>query len=116
MIDLDTRMKIDNIIDDAYSHMEEIFGINENSPADKIYQTFRIQRNNPASYLDAYVHYYMGVFEGIMISLFLEEFDKYPIEEEQEFISNSFDKRWKSFVDVITEYAKKQYRKDNNLG
>ena len=116
MIDLDTRMKIDKNIDDAYSHMKEIFQINENSPPDKIYQTFRIQRNNPASYLDAYVHYYMGVFEGIMISLFLEDFEKYPTSEEQNFISDSFNERWKNFVDVVTVYAKKQYRKDNNLG
>jgi len=109
-------MKIDKNIDDAYSHMKEIFQINENSPPDKIYQTFRIQRNNPASYLDAYVHYYMGVFEGIMISLFLEDFKKYPTSEEQNFMSDSFNERWKNFVDVVTVYAKKQYRKDNNLG
>jgi len=35
-MDLDKQQKIDKIIDDAHSHMEELFEINENSPDDSV--------------------------------------------------------------------------------
>jgi len=109
-MDLSRQQKIDHIIDDAHMHMKEIFEINENSSDDRVYQTLRIQKNDPASYLNAFIHYYMGVFEGMLISFFLEEFRAYPTLEEQKFISDSFDNRWKAFVDVVTIYARKRFR------
>ena len=102
------------MIDDAHFHMKEIFEINENSPSNRVYQTMRIQKNDPASYLDAFVHYYMGVYEGMLISFFLEEFKRYPTGEEQEFMSNSFVERWKAFVIDVEISAKKKFREDQN--
>jgi len=115
-MDLDTQQRIDKIIIDAHIHMQEIFDINEHSPDDRIYQTMRFIKNNSVSYLDAYIHYYMGVFEGLLISFFLEEFDRYPIEAEQEFISNSFNEKWKDFVDVVELHATERFKDDQRLG
>jgi len=54
----------------------------------------------------------MGVFEGLFITLFLEEFDAYPTPEEKEFIQNSFGEKWKKFLDKVAIHATKDFKKD----
>lgn len=113
-MDLSRNQKIDSIVDDAYRRMKELFDINENSPDDRVYQTLRIQKNDPTSYLDAFIHYYIGAFEGLWISMFLDEFETYPNDEERNFVSETFDKRWKSFIDEVTEVAKNRFRAETS--
>jgi len=61
MIDLETQMKINELIDSAYEQMKEIFNINEETPAkEKIYQTMAMVKGDLPSYFDAYINYYMG--------------------------------------------------------
>ena len=110
MDNLETRMKIDNIINDADNRMNEIFDINVNSPNEKIYQTFALVKDDQRSFFYGYINYYMGVFEGILLTLFLEEFDAYPTIEQQEFISDSFKKKWEKFVDKCKKYAIIDYK------
>jgi len=54
----------------------------------------------------------MGVFEGILISLFLEEFDAYPTPSQKTFIQDSFEKRFHIFIDIAKKHATKNYKKD----
>ena len=115
MIDLETRMKIDELIDFAYVQMKEIFNINEETSAkEKIYQTMATVRGDLQSYFHAYINYYMGIFEGIFITLYLDELKNYPSLEEKLFIQMSFDKKWKEFIDIVKEYAKKSFDEDNS--
>ena len=115
MIDLETRMEIDGLIDSAYEQMREIFYINEETPAkEKIYQTMATVRGDIHSYFHAYVNYYMGVFEGVFITFYLNEIEKYPSPEEKLFIQASFEKKWQEFIDVVKKYAKKRFDKDQD--
>ena len=51
MIDLETQMKINELIDSAYEQMKEIFNINEETPAkEKIYQTMAMVKGDLPSY------------------------------------------------------------------
>jgi len=110
--DLDSKMKIDKLIDNSYNEMMELFNINEESPVHAVYQTMTVTKGDSMSYLYAYINYYMGVFEGILISLFLEEFDAYPTPSQKTFIQDSFKKRFHSFIDIAKKHATKNYKKD----
>jgi len=115
MIDLETRMKIDELIDSAYEQMREIFNINEKTPEkEKIYQTMAVVRGDMQSYIDAYVNYYMGVFEGIFITLCLNELKRYPSPEEKLFVQTSFQKKWEEFIDTSKKYVKESFDKDQD--
>ena len=88
-MDLETQMKIDEIIDDAYERANELIDNFENSPDDRVYRTIRVQKGNPKSYTDAFYHYYSGVFEGLLMTLFLHKFDEWPTKEQKKFMQNS---------------------------
>ena len=112
MVDLDTKMKIDSLIDSAYNQMMEIFNINEDAPENSIYRTMVAVKGDSVSYLNSYVNYYMGVFEGILITLFLDQLERYPNPSEKSFIQDSFTNRFHNFTDIVVDYAKKHYKKD----
>lgn len=112
MDDSDNKKKIDSLIADAYARLIKLFNINEESPDSSVYRTMVATKGDSISYLNAYINYYMGVFEGIFINLFLEEFNAYPTTSQKAFIQDSFEKRFHSFVDIATKYAKKHYKND----
>jgi len=113
MIDLETQKKIDGLIDAAYKQMTEIFTINEEALEKKdVYQTITVVRGDMQSYIDAYVNYYMGVFEGIFITLCLDELERYPSPEEKSFIQTSFQKKWEEFIDTSKKYVKESFDRD----
>ena len=106
-------MNIDKILEQAYERMEEQFDINTQAPHEKIYQTLAFAKNNLNSCVFAYVNYYMGIFEGLFHTLFLEEFDAYPTLEEQNFMRESFEQsKWKKFKDKVKEHALKDFKSD----
>jgi len=112
MVDLATKMKIDSLIDMAYNQMIEIFNINEQSPESSIYRTMVVVKGDSVSYLNAYINYYMGVFEGILITLFLDQLEAYPNPSEKSFMQDSFMNRFHDFTDMAVICAKKHYKKD----
>jgi len=115
MIDLDTRMKIDKLIDSAYAEMRELFNINEDATVkEDVYQTIATVKGDVLSYFYAYVNYYMGVFEGSFITLCLDELERYPTVEEKLFIQASFTKRWQEFIDTVQKYAQKRFDEDKD--
>ena len=53
-MDLEKKMNIDKILEQAYERMEEQFDINTQAPHEKIYQTLAFAKNNLNSCVFAY--------------------------------------------------------------
>jgi len=107
------REKIDSLINDSYSKLIEIFNYQEKTPNhDAVYRTMYIVKGDLTSYFRYYIIYYMGVFEGILISEFLDKFGSDPTEKQKIYIQDSFEKRFHNFADTAKDYAEKNYKKD----
>jgi len=114
MSDLDTKMKIDFLLDYAYDHTVERVNAIEDAPEDSIFRFIGIETGNASSYTFAYMNYYMGVFEGIFFTRFLEEFNRMPTPSENSFIKDSFSSRFEAFKSIAIRLAKKAYDKENS--
>ena len=111
---IEIKMIIDQLIDFAYDHTVERVNAIEDAPEDAIYRFLAVERNNPSSYTFAFMNYYMGVFEGIFFTRFLEELNRMPTPSENSFIKDSFANRFEEFKSIAIRLAKKAHDKDNS--
>jgi len=105
--------KIERLVDTAYSKLIDVFNYQESTPnPDDVYRSMNVIRGDSTSYLNFYMTYYMGAFEGLLLNSFLEKFEEYPNLEQKTYIQDSFTKRYQNFVNVATKYAEKNAKKD----
>jgi len=110
MVDIDTQMKIDELVDYAYdTTIERIIAI-ENADIGLIYQTILMEKGNYRSFLEAYSNYYCGVLEGILFTRFLEELNRMPTPSENSFIAETIAQRFEKFKDIIINLAEKKFK------
>jgi len=114
MSDLDTKMIIERLIDFAYDHTVERVNAIEDAPEVSIYRFLAVERDNASSFTFAYMNYYMGVFEGIFFTRFLEELNRMPTPSENLFIKDSFKSRFEEFKSIAIRLAKKAYDEEHS--
>ncbi len=113
MVDLDDQMKITKLMDYAYDKtMERVSAIEDASEA-MIYRSLVVEKGNIKSYFQSYIHYYLGMFEGILFTFFLEDFDRMPTPSENAFISDSMGKKWDTIIDTAKDLATKKFKEDS---
>ena len=114
MVDLDTQMKIDALLDFAYDKTVERMNAIEDAPRNTIYQTIVMIKNNPDSFAMAYGNYYCGCLEGIFFTRFLEEFYRMPTPSENSFIKESIGSKFDDLKKMIAELAIKKFKKEGS--
>jgi len=115
MVDLDTKMKIDALLDYAYNNTIERINAIEDAPHNLVYRTLAMQ-NNRTSFVSAYVNYYCGCFEGILFTRFLEEFDRMPAPSENAFIMESTTTKFEELTKTATDLGVKKFDKFEKTG
>ena len=112
MVDLDTQMKIDTLMDFAYDKTIERMNAIESAPRKLIYQTITMDKGSLHSYVLAYVNYYQGCFEGILFTRFLEEFNRMPTPSENSFIVDTIKTRFEKLNELCLDIAEKKLKED----
>ena len=109
MVDSDTQMKINALLDYAYDKTIERMNAIENAPLSNVYQTIGMIKGDYKSFLFAYINYYCGCLEGILFTRFLEEFDRMPSPSENAFIKESITSRFEDFKKFVMDAATKKF-------
>jgi hypothetical protein len=110
MVDIETRIEIEKLIDYAYNRTIERINAIESAPENKIYRTIGVEEKNYSSFALGYVNYYSGCLEGILFELFLHKFDKLPTPSEISFISDTIKTRFDKLKKVCLELADKFFK------
>lgn len=110
MVDLETRMKIDALLDYAYDKTIERMNAIESAPHNSVYQTIVMVKDNFSTYIQAYINYYNGCLDGIFSTRFLEEFDRMPSPSEISFIKEAIASKFESLKDAILDLAKQKFK------
>ena len=113
MVDLDTQMKIDGLLDFAYDKTVERMNAIEEAPHSVIYQTIAMEKGNSRSYAFAYANYYFGCLEGIFFTRFLEEFNQMPTPSENSFIKETIATKFKDLKNMIVDLAYRRYQESS---
>lgn len=113
LVDLETQMKIDTLMDYSYDKTVERMNAIEDAPHSVIYQTMIVVKNNSESFAMAYANYYSGCLEGIFFTRFLEEFNRMPTPSENSFIKNSIESRFEDFKKMITDLALRRFKEEH---
>ncbi len=108
MVDLDTQMKIDTLLDYAYDKTIERINAIEDAQHN-IYQTLLMTKGDHKSFLCAYINYYCGCLEGIFFTRFLEEVDRMPSPSENVFIKESMEPKLEDLKKIVLDIATKKF-------
>lgn len=109
MVDLDTQIKIDALLDYAYDKTIERMNAIEDAPRSSIYRTIAMEKGNYKSFLFAYINYYCGCLEGILFTRFLEEFDRMPSPSENVFIKESMTTKFENLKKIAMDIGDKKF-------
>ena len=82
-------------------------------PQKMIYQTITMDKGSLHSYVQAYLNYYDGCFEGILFTRFLEEFNRMPTPSENSFIVESILTRFEKLKELCLDLADKKLKDDS---
>ena len=115
MVDLDTRMKIEEILDYSYNTTIERMNAIEEAPSNSNYQTIAATKDDFNSYIQAYMNYYCGTLEGILFTLFLDKFNRLPNPSENAFIVEAIGTKWEKLKDIVIELSKKKFKEDSKI-
>ncbi len=110
MVDIETRIKMDKLIDYAYDRTIERMNAIESSPENSIYRTIGFEEKNYSSFALGYVNYYCGCLEGILFELFLVKFDRLPTPSENTYISDTIKTRFDKLKKFCMELAGKKFK------
>jgi len=110
MVDVETRIKIDKLIDYAYDRTTERMNAIESAPENMIYRTIGFEEKSFPSLTLGYMNYYCGCLEGILFELFLVKFDKLPTPSEITYISDTIKTRLDKLKKLCSELAKKTFK------
>ena len=110
MVDLETQIEIDKLIDYAYDRTIDRMNAIESAPENTIYRTIGFKGKNYSSFALGYVNYYSGCLEGILFELFLVKFDKLPSTSEIAFISDTIKTRFDKLKKLCLELADKLFK------
>lgn len=100
------------LVDYAYDKMIERMNAIENAPRNNIYQTIGSVKGDLMSYVLGYVNYYNGVFEGILFTKFVDEFDRMPTPSENSFIKDTISTRFNELKNICMNLADKKFKED----
>jgi len=114
VVDLDTQMKIDTLIDFSYDKTIERINAIEDADESIVYRTMGMVSKNEASWYLAYINYYCGCMEGILFTRFLEEFSRYPSPSENVFIADTISSKFEKLKQILLDISKKQFKKHHN--
>ena len=109
MVDVETQMKIDTLLDFSYDKTMERMNAIEEAPRHSIYKTTAVRKGDYGSYLFAESNYYLGCFEGIFFVRFLEEFDRMPTPSENAFIKESVEAKFRDLLKSAVAVADKHW-------
>ncbi len=109
MPDLDTKMKIEILLDFAYDKTVERMNAIEGESYPNIAQSLVLIKNNKVSYELAYLHYYLGCLEGILFTRFLEEFNRMPTPSENSFILEISRQKYEDLKDMVISLTEKKF-------
>jgi len=115
MIDIDTRIKIEELIKECYDKTYDILFRIENAEKEShVFRTLIVQEDDPTGvhYFRAFVQHYQGVFEGIFTGLFDNDFNRYPSPDEIPFIQEAIQKDWKKLINVAMKFAKLELERE----
>jgi len=113
MVDLDTQMKIDALVDFAYDKTVERMNAIELAPQKSVYQTITMDKGKLHSFVLAYLNYYWGCFEGILFTRFLEEFNRMPTPSENSFIVDTIKTRFEKLNELCIDFADKKFKENS---
>lgn len=115
MVDLDAQMKIEKLMDYAYDKTMERIAAIEDASDSMVYRSIVVEKGNIKSYFQSYIHYYLGMFEGILFTFFLEDFDRMPTPSENAFISDSMGGKWTKIIDTVKDVVSKKFKEDSRI-
>jgi len=110
MVDIETRIKMDKLIDYAYDRTIERMNAIESAPENSIYRTIGFEEKNYSSFALGYVNYYCGCLEGILFELFLVKFDRLPTPSEITYISDTIKTRFVKLKKFCMELSEKKFK------
>jgi len=112
-MDLDMQMKIEKLMDIAFDKTMERISAVESASEDMIYRTLIVEKGNIRTYFSSYTHYYLGMFEGLLFTFFLDEFDRMPTPSENAFIRDNLGSKWDILIDTAKNLASKKFKEDS---
>ncbi len=110
MVDVETQMKIDTLLDFSYDKTMERMSAIEEAPRHSIYKTTAVRQGDYGSYLFAESNYYLVCFEGMFFVRFLEEFNRMPIPSENAFIKESVKSKFRDLLKSAVAVADKHWK------
>ena len=109
MVELDTQMKIDTLIDYSYDRTIERLNAIEGVPTTDAIRSMLFIKHDYKSFMLGYLHYYTGCLEGILFTRFLEEFDRMPTPSENVVIKEKLTPKHEMLKTRVGEAANKKF-------
>ena len=96
-------------IDKAYEVTAERIQMMGGTSFRQVFRTMPMYENDRKSHYMAYVCYFYGCFESIIITKFLDKYDRVPREYENPRIVELLSGKWSDLLEKIRETAEKNY-------
>ena len=109
----DAHEMINALVDFAYDKTIERMNAIEDASPNSVYRTIGMEKGNYRSYLLAYINYYLGYFEGILFTRFLEELNRMPTPSENSFIKDIIATRFEELNKASADMADKKFKLDS---